>query len=505
MSLFTQTSNAKPRKNKFNLSHERKLTGNMASLIPIYTQEIIPGDRFKVSSEIMLRLAPLVSPIMHRVHVHTHFFYVRNSIVWDNWQKFITGGEDGLDASVLPKININDAQASLCQKGSLYDYFGLPIPPSDGSITASTDLNALPYRAYQMIFNEYYRDQNLQEKVDFSTGDDAQTDFAKLLQLRTRNWEKDYYTSALPWAQKGDPVTAPIGIKYASQAKIAGGDGSSYPTASGTLVHDTQGNIASSEGATWNEIENIDPDATGIDVENLRIALRLQRWLERNARSGSRYIEAILAHFGERVPDYTAQRPVYLGGGKQNVVISEVLQTAETATTPQGNMAGHGISVGKTNSFKGRFKEHGFVIGIMSILPKTAYQNGIQKFWMKNDKFEYFWPEFAQLGEQPVNNKEIFMDWNQAGNDNTFGYQSRYAEYKYAPSLVSGDFRDNLAYWHMGRIFTDRQALNEEFIQANPRQDVFAVTDPSVHKLYVQIYNDVAALRPIPKFNTPTI
>lgn len=514
MNLFQNSYSTRPKKNAFNLSHEKKLSCNMAELVPFYLEEIIPGDRFSVNSEILMRLAPLVSPIMHRVNVYTHYFFVPNRIVWDNWQSFITGGEDGADASVAPMLRIGDATKEFFVKGKLPDYFGVPV--TDGTTVAQgVDVSAIPFRAYAEIFNEYYRDQNLQDKIEFSKTDDLSTgDTERLTQIRTRNWEKDYFTSALPWAQKGNPVTAPIQMAYVQPpGQVAftypGGNptgvGSIDTNLDGVLNHETDGAMT---------LENIDPDSTGIDIEELRISVKLQRWLERNARSGSRYIESIMAHFGERVPDYTAQRPVYLGGGKNPVVISEVLQTSATNTqdtavdaSVQGNMAGHGIVTGRSNKFKSKFTEHGYVIGIMSTLPRTAYQQGLERTWSKKSKFDYFWPEFAQLGEQEVLNKEIYADFL---NDNdlmesTFGYQSRYAEYKYKQSLVAGDFRDNLAFWHMGRKFTDLPTLSEEFIQADPRHDVFAVEDADTDKLYVQIYNNIKALRPIPLHNIPTL
>jgi len=507
--IFQGIKGNRPGTNAFDLSHEKKLSMKMADLVPTYVQEIVPGDKFRVSSETFLRMAPLISPVMHRVNVYTHFFFVPNRLVWDGWEEFITGGEDGLNASTVPKMALDAANASRYAKGSLSDYFGIPIP--DPSPTQTMLINALPFRSYQAIYNEYYRDENLQEKIEFDKGNVANNDQAELTQLRKRNWEKDYFTSSLPWLQKGPAAQAPITLSYASQARIAGGDGTSYPTQVGNLVHDNQGNIASDQGATWNEIENIDPEATGIDVNELRKAVRLQEWLERNARAGSRYVESIFAHFGIISDDLRHNRPQYLGGGKQPVTISEVLQTGATGTddtiisTPQGNMAGHAVSYG-SGRFKGRFKEHGHVIGITSVLPRTAYQQGIERIWTKETKFDYYWPEFAQLGEQEVLNRELYVDWQNANNENTFGYQSRYAEYKYRQSSVHGDFRDTLQFWHMGRKFDSAPALNSDFIQSDPTERIFAVEDDGVSdKLYVQIFNSVKAIRPMPYYNDPTL
>jgi len=509
MSTFYSAKTRRMQRNKFNLSHERKLSCKMADLVPIYLQEIIPSDKFSVNSEIFMRLAPMISPIMHRVNVTTHFFFVPNRIIWDNWKDFITGGEDGAADPVFPYINISNAERAYLSKGSLADYFGYPIISDTADVAGSHQINALPFRAYQSIFNEYYRDQNLQTKVDLATNEDgAVTNAAALQALRTRNWEKDYYTSCLPNAQKGDPVGIPVDFNYKDQSDVfdsAGGDALSGDLNAGGTP--SRLNVI----GTPARIENLEEEGVSVTVEQLRVAVRLQEWLEKNMRAGSRYVESIMAHFGARVPDYTADRPIYLGGGKQPVNISTTHSTysgesANTHDLPQGNMSGNGISVGNTNKFSHKFTEHGFVIGIMSTLPRTAYQQAEERVWTKFDKFSYYWPEFSQLGEQEVKNSEIYKDFNDAVyNDGTFGYQSRYAEYKYQQSKVAGDMHDSLAHWHMGRIFNGQQALNEQFVQADPRKDIFAVTDPDVDNLYVQVYNNVQALRPIPKYNVPTL
>lgn len=529
-----------PKKNSFDLSHEKKLSMNMGDLIPIYQQEVLPGDTFKVSSEQLIRLAPLVAPMMHRVKCTTHYFFVPNRLLWNEWENFITGGEDGLQAPPFPKMAVTEGSKDQFLKGNLSDYMGIPIPTSD-VITQNLDFSALPFRAYQHIYNEYYRDQNLEPKVAFDIGESPDaTEKVELLKLRKRAWEKDYFTSALPFAQKGGEVQLPIESSFTPQYKETGiiidsttGLPMDSPTALATDKLNSgaggaAGNMIFSDAAGTNptdvHIQNLENDqqvdATTVTITELRKAARLQEWLEKNARAGSRYVEQLLHMFGVKSDDARLQRPEYLGGGSQPVVISEVLQTSTTgyedsleSKTPQGNMAGHGISVGKSNTFNKSFKEHGIILGIMSVIPRTTYEQGINRSWLKFDKFDYYWPDFAHIGEQELINKELFHDWAAADavNDETFGYQSRYAEYKYQQSSVHGDFRTgaagevNLSYWHMGRVFDQQPQLNSSFIQSDPTHRVFAVDDPTEHKLYVQIYNRVKALRPIPYFSNPKL
>jgi len=510
MSLFSQVRTKRPGYSAFNLSHERKQSMTMGTLSPFYLQEVLPGDRLRVNSETFLRMAPTLAPIMHRVNVTVHYFYAPNRILWDGWKDFITGGEDGTNNATVPVCTIAQADETLIAKKTLYDYMGLPVPTAPMDPTATISVNALPFRAYAKIFNEYYRDQNLQDKIEV-TGDDLVTGSEKydIMTIRNRNWEKDYFTSCLPFAQKGQPVSAPIGFAY--DPTPIGSDGLGNPLDPGdTLTIGSDGAAITSPSGSAFVLENIDPESTGIDVNELRQAVRLQEWLETNARAGSRYVESIQAHFNERVPDYTAQRPIFLGGGKVPVNISEVLSTysgeaANTHDLPQGNMSGHGVAIGNTNQFKAKFSEHGFVIGIMSVTPRTAYQNGRHRMWNRQSKFDYYWPEFAQLGEQAVDISELYYDFAGNATQGTFGYQSRYAEYKFASSQVAGDFRDNLAYWHMGRIFDAKPALNGNFVEADPRKDIYAVTDNNEDELYVQVYNNVKALRKMPKHNVPTL
>lgn len=514
MNIFSKVKMSRPRLNKFDLSHERKFSLNMGDIVPIMCQEILPGDKFRVSSEIMMRFAPLLAPIMHRVNVTTHYFFVPNRLVWNEWEDFITGGREGTSMPVAPWIN-NGVIKDYTGNGSLGDYMGLPDISASTS-EYETKFSVLPFRAYQMIYNEYYRDQNLQEEVNYGGHGSGQQlndgTIPALFALRKRAWEKDYFTSALPWAQRGPEVQIPIegegGVTYRTHNTVVDENGDpidvtgleSIPSPSaGTLVDSSTG-----DPVGIRNIASVFVDNVNTTINDLRRSIKLQEWLEKNARGGARYIEQILSHFGVQSSDARLQRPEYLGGGRQPCVISEVLSTyqaPEGEGNPQANMAGHGISVGNTNRFSRRFEEHGYVIGVMSVLPRTTYQQGVPRHFSRFDKFDYAWPEFAHLGEQEIKNKEVYFAETDT-NEDTFGYTPRYAEYKYAPSTVHGEMRSSLAFWHMGRIFETPPVLNADFVTSNPTSRIFAVEDGE--KLYVQMYNHVSALRPLPYFGTPT-
>lgn len=500
------------KKSKFNLSHERKLSLNMGQLVPIICDEVLPGDRFRVNSEVFLRFAPLLAPVMHRVKVYTHYFFIPNRLLWNQWEDFITGGKNGDLAPVPPFLSFPSVAApDRSVNGSLADYLGLPtIPQADvPTVTNTFQVSALPFRAYQKVYNDYYRDQNLSDPVAFSLngGAVAGQELLDITSIRKRAWEKDYFTSALPWAQRGGEAGVPIDYTENLATKAFNATANVNAGAQAGFKSDGSGNIeeTGSSGDIRFETE------ANIFIRELRKAARLQEWLEKNARAGSRYVEQLLAHWGVRSSDQRLQRSEYLGGGVSPVVISEVLSnfqfSGDAQGLPQGNMAGHAISAGNTNGFNRQFEEHGWIIGIMSVIPATAYQQGIHRKWFRTDKFDFAWPTFAQIGEQEVVGRELYVDYKAAAgsDDGTFGYQERYAEYKYGVSSVHGNMRDNLAYWHMGRIFSAQPQLNESFVMSDPTTRIFAVEDPGDHHLYCQLYNHVSAIRKLPYHGTPSL
>lgn len=513
MSLFSQVKMTKPKYSTFDLSHQKKMSLTMGKLVPMYVSETVPGDYFKIRTSQLLRMAPMLAPIMHQVTVYQHFFFVPNRLIYKNWESFITGGEDGYDTSVPPTISTE----SLAE-GSVGDYMGLPT----GVVG---EVSALPFAAYGLIYNEYYRDENLIAPGDFFLDDGPQTVGSAVYKLaigkpKNRAWQHDYFTSALPWTQKGPEATIPLGTSAPIFYDNDGG-------AKVQLIRDRTtgvpaGNVdfgSSGVGVTENLLNNVtvnlDPNdtlftdlsaATAATINELRSAFRLQEWLEKNARGGSRYTESILSHFGVRSSDARLQRPEFLGGGSVPIQISEVLQTAPASggSTPLAEMSGHGISVGQNASIKYRCEEHGFIIGIMSVMPKTAYQQGINKMFLRNDRFDYFWPEFAHLGEQPIENREVYAAHSDP--EGAFGYIPRYSEYKYLNDTVHGALRSSLNFWHLGRIFSSEPALNAEFIECDTVAEglsrIFAVPDDE--QLYAIINNQVLATRPMPYYGTPT-
>lgn len=490
---------------RFDLTHERTLSMDMGKLVPILLEEILPGDEFSVKTDMLVRMAPMLAPMMHRVNVYTHYFFVPSRILWTEWENFITGGADGADASVHPTIAAPSSGGGFALN-TLADFLGAPTGIN------SFVVQAMPFRAYDEIFNQWYRDQNLVSPVTVSKagGPDTTTNTA----LLSRAWEKDRFTNALPWAQRGAPVSVPLGgtvpVTRVSNAPgtVLYNAGANTQPGSEDLWVDTTTKQISDQSLTKHF--SIDPNggleanlgsANPITINALRQVILLQKWMEKNARGGARYVESILEHFKVRSSDARLQRPEYLGGGVSPLTVSEVLQTSATGAsgTPLGAMAGHGYSVPGIHAFKKSFEEHGYVIGILSVLPRTKYQQGSMPIWNRRSRFDYAWPTFAGLGEQPILKKEIYAA--SADPDGVFGYAPRYQEYRERESTVHGDFKSTLNYWTMARIFGSEPTLNSAFVQSDPTKWILAATDEPA--MWVQVLNNVQAKRPLPLVGIP--
>ena len=495
MNIFNSVKSNAVKTNMFDLSHDVKMSFEMGELVPVCAVEAVPGDRFNIGSESLVRFAPTVTPFMHNIDVKMEYFFVPNRILWSGWEDFISGS---LSSPAHPYFA--DAEFDL---GSLGDYLGLPTGVSIDKV------NALPFAAYQMIYNEYYRDQNLIAPVSFKLSDglNAGSSFDS---IRRRAWEHDYFTAALPFAQKGDAVDIPLGVvSYdnpdGNNGKLIDVDGT--PIGASALSVNGGGTDTSNILTTGGNNLAYDPNGSlsvePTTINDLRLAYKVQEWLERAARAGTRYTESILSHFGVKSSDSRLQRPEFICGNRQPVVVSEVLQTSSTdETSPQANMAGHALSVGSGYGESYYCEEHGWIIGIMSVIPRTAYQQGLHKSWSRFDKFDYYFPEFAHLGEQAVLNREVYYN-NDIADDDTFGYVPRYAEMRFINSRVAGQFRTTQSNWHLGRIFSSRPSLNQSFIECSPSKRIFAVTDTSVDSMWCHVFNQIKVNRKMPKFGEP--
>lgn len=480
---------------------------------------------------VFARLAPMLAPIMHRLDVTTHFFFVPMRLITDHWESFITGGRTGTEAPILPYITpngVSGASPSVMEKGTLWDYLGLPVHDGVGADDSLEQISALPFRACAKAWNDYYRDPNLSAEFDLDLevqGDVSASTAIMQIDNYRRGFEKDYFTSALPWAQRGAQVLMPLAgtasVSYLQSSEFHNFDGTEPATTGNVTTVDPGGVspfILGDNAGVPSRVENIDEisiDGASTTINDFRRAIAIQRWLENNARGGGRYVEQVESHFAVRVPDYRLQRAEYLGGGKQPISISEVLATAEGTGTDVGDMAGHGISVGRTNSFTYRCQEHGYVIGFMSVTMRTAYSQGIPKMWTRADKYDYAWPELANLGEQEILSKEIFYSFDNAddeANQTVFGYIPRYAEYKFQNDRIAGDFRDSLGFWHLGRKFTSRPSLDLHLTTIYEDGDseeetfrrIFAVQDGTDY-IWFQLYHRLTAKRPLPYFGVPQI
>jgi len=506
-------------RSKFKAQKTHKTTFDAGYLIPVYVDEVLPGDTFNLKMTAFARLATPLYPIMDNMHLDSFFFFVPNRLIWNNWQKFMGEQEDPGDSIsyTVPQIV---SPANGFPTGGLYDYMGLPTVGQVGSGNTVSVCAFWP-RAYNLIYNEWFRDQNMQNSVTVHKGDgpDTYTDYA----LLRRGKRHDYFTSALPWPQKGDSVTLPLGtsapIKYDNFSGTATADNKFVVADVGAanIAYFSYGNTAGTYTGLVpsSSQQNMYADlsaATAATINQLRQSFQIQKLLERDARGGTRYTEIIRSHFGVISPDARLQRPEYLGGGSTVVNINPIAQTSATnlsgGSTVLGNLAAMGTSLASGHGFTQSFVEHGVIIGLVSVRADLTYQQGLPRMWSRSTRYDFYFPAFATLGEQAILNKEIYARGNSADND-VFGYQERWAEYRYKPSMITGLFRSTtsgtLDAWHLAQKFTSLPTLNNTFIQDTPPVDRIVAVGAAANgqQFLFDSFFDVTMARPMPMYSVP--
>ena len=530
------------KRTKFDRSHVYKTTFNSGKLIPVFVDEVLPGDTTRISVNYFARLATPIKPIMDNIYLDWFFFFVPNRLVWEHWQNFCFEQEDPDDSTdyVIPTTSAGDTSDTSKSVGSLWDYFGLPIGLSNGS---GINVSALPFRGVYLIWNEWFRDENLQKSVKIQKGD-ANEVFDSSRHNDQPSWASDstvsgyvcpprgkrhdYFTSALPWTQKGPGVSIGLAgtadlVLSSNNKPILFSGGAGKSAFENLSVYSAKiGNEANIQGYTG-AIENkgylkfgsdvglkgyADLDSSSIfTINSLRTAFQMQKFYERLARGGSRYTEVLRSFFGVVSPDARLQRPEFLGSFTKMVNVNPIAQTSATDTTsPQGNLSAYGVTAAKFHGFTKSFVEHGYIFGFVCARADLTYQQGINKMWLRSTVYDFYWPTFAHLGEQAIELREIYAQGSEA-DTTVFGYQERYAEYRYKPSQITGKFRSSIAngsldMWHLSQFFKNAPTLNEEFILENPPiKRIIAVQDEPEFLLDVGFR--YTTVRPMPMFGTP--